>query len=117
MKVRIEKNTYVFDVQVEGGASMAVTLDSGAGCSVWPRGWYAGLGSKLLPKSQDVRMVAANGTDIPCFGQRVAPRWQRLIDYAQTYHYAPRTSRFPCYVYVCEVCVVSRYAWYAWYGM
>ena len=38
MKVRIEKNTHVFDVQVEGGEAMAVTLDSGAGCSVWARG-------------------------------------------------------------------------------
>ena len=71
MKVRVEKNTYVFDVQVEGGDSVAVTLDSGAGCSVWPRGWYAGSGSKLLPNTNDVRMVAANGTDIPCYGQRV----------------------------------------------
>ena len=40
---------------------MAVTLDSGAGCSVWPRGWYAGNGWKLLPKA----------ADIPCYGQRV----------------------------------------------
>lgn len=71
MKVRVEKNTYVFDVQVEGGESIAVTLDSGAGCSVWPRGWYAGSGSKLLPKTADIRMVAANGTDIPCYGQRI----------------------------------------------
>jgi ABC-type microcin C transport system duplicated ATPase subunit YejF len=71
MKVRVEKNTYVFDVQVEGGESIAVTLDSGAGCSVWPRGWCAGSGSKLLPKTADIRMVAANGTDIPCYGQRI----------------------------------------------
>ena len=69
--MRVEKNTYVFDVQAGGGESMAVTLDSGAGFSVWPKGWFAGSGSRLLPKTADVRMVAANGTDIPCHGQRV----------------------------------------------
>ena len=42
MKVWIDKDTSFFDVQFEGGEAMAVTLDSGACCSVWPRGWYAG---------------------------------------------------------------------------
>ena len=71
MKVKVEKNTYVFDIQVEDGEKITVTLDSGAGCSVWPRGWNPGKDSKLLPRDQSVRMVAANGTDIPCYGQRV----------------------------------------------
>ena len=49
MKIRVERNTYVYDVQMEDGAMVTVTLDSGAGCNVWPRGLKAG-GSMLLPK-------------------------------------------------------------------
>jgi len=71
MKVRVENNTYVFDVQVEGGAEVSVTLDSGAGCSVWPVGKFAGTTSRLFPKKEAVKMMAANGTIIPCHGQRL----------------------------------------------
>ena len=38
MMVRVENKTYVFDVQLEDGDVTTVTLDSGAGCHVWPRG-------------------------------------------------------------------------------
>ena len=55
MKVRIEKNTYVYDVQMEDGAMVTVTLDSGAGCNVWPKGVQAGA-SKLLPRQAGMKM-------------------------------------------------------------
>ena len=70
MEVRIERNTYVYDVQLEDGDEVTVTLDSGAGCNVWPRGKRAA-DSKLLPKQPGMSMKAANGTEITCYGQRV----------------------------------------------
>ena len=70
MKIRVEKNTYVYDVQMEDGSMVTVTLDSGAGCNVWPRGLKAG-SSKLLPRQGGMRMLAANGTEIDYYGQRI----------------------------------------------
>jgi hypothetical protein len=70
MEVRIERNTYVYDVQLEDGDEVTVTLDSGAGCNVWPRGKRAA-DSKLLPKQPGMSMKAANGTEITYYGQRV----------------------------------------------
>ena len=70
MKVRIEKNVFVYDVQMEDGQMVTVTLDSGAGCNVWPRGMPAG-SSKLRPPKKGVNMIAANGTPINYFGQRL----------------------------------------------
>ena len=70
MELRIERNTYVYDVQLEDGNEVTVTLDSGAGCNVWPRGMRAA-DSKLLPKQPGMSMKAANGTEIPYYGQRV----------------------------------------------
>ena len=34
MEVRVQKDTFVFDVQFEDGEQGAITLDSGAGCNV-----------------------------------------------------------------------------------
>ena len=70
MKVRIQDDTYVYDVQMEDGNMVTVTLDSGAGCNVWPRGLAAGL-EPLMAKKPSMRMVAANGSEIENFGQRV----------------------------------------------
>ena len=36
MAVRIEKGTFVFDVELEDGEISTITLVSGAGCHVWP---------------------------------------------------------------------------------
>ena len=69
MSMRIENETYVYDVQLEDGSVVTVTMDSGAGCSVWPRGKPAGK-SVLEPKKPGMRMTAANGTDIGYYGQR-----------------------------------------------
>ena len=42
MIVQIENGTYVFDVELDNGDMAKVTLDSGAGCNVWPKGKAAG---------------------------------------------------------------------------
>ena len=64
MEVREENGVYVMDVQFDDGTVDVITLDSGAGCNVWPKGRRAGKTSKLLPKKAGVGMVAANGTPI-----------------------------------------------------
>ena len=69
MEVRIGNGVYVFDVELDDGADVAITLDSGTGCSVWPKGSHAGLAAKMLPKEMVVGMVAANGTPITHHGQ------------------------------------------------
>ena len=46
-----------------------ITLDSGAGCNVWPRGRSGG-NSTLTPKKPGIGMVVANGTKIEHYGQR-----------------------------------------------
>ena len=69
MEVRIENGVYVIDVELDDGTVDVVTLDSGAGCSVWPKGRHAGT-AKMQPKKAGVGMVAANGTPIAHYGQR-----------------------------------------------
>ena len=69
MKVSIENGVYVYEIQMENGDTTKVTLDSGAGCNVWPKG--PPTGSKLRPKENGVKMVAANGTEITNYGKRL----------------------------------------------
>lgn len=69
MMVRIGNGTYVFDVELDNGDMTKVTLDSGAGRNVWPKGKAAGT-SKVTPKKSGVNMIAANGTQIGHYGQR-----------------------------------------------
>ena len=69
MAVKIVNDVYVFDVELDDGSTDVVTLDSGAGCSVWPHGRHAGT-SKMTEKKKCVGMVAANGTPIKHYGQR-----------------------------------------------
>ena len=70
MKVDVDKNVYVYQVQMDDGEMIAVTLDSGAGSNVWPRGLKAG-SSILKPPKKGLKMIAANGTPISNFGQRL----------------------------------------------
>ena len=70
MEVRVENGVYVMDVQFDDETVDVITLDSGAGCNVWPKGRRAGKTSKLLPKKAGVGMVAASGTPIEYHGQR-----------------------------------------------
>lgn len=67
--LRVEKGTYVFDVEYESGEVGAITLDSGAGVSVWPEGLLPDV--PLLPKNPHLRMTAANGSDIENLGMKV----------------------------------------------
>ena len=69
MQVKIENGVYVYEIQMENGDMAKVTLDSGAGCNVWPRGLQSG--AALRPKKEGMRMVAANGTDIANYGRRL----------------------------------------------
>ena len=69
MAVRVVNDVYVFDVELDDDTHDVVTLDSGAGCSVWPKGRHAGR-AKMQPKKAGVGMVAANGTPIEHYGQR-----------------------------------------------
>ena len=67
--LKVVNDVYVFDVEFDDGAMDVVTLDSGAGCSVWPHGRHAGT-AKMTEKKKRVGMVAANGTPIKHYGQR-----------------------------------------------
>ena len=37
MQIREANGTFVYDVKLENGEVCTITLDSGAGCNVWPR--------------------------------------------------------------------------------
>ena len=69
MKLRKEKGVYVIDVKYENGDEGAITLDSGAGVSVWPKNWKTD--AKMMPKKKGLKMIAANGTSIENIGQKV----------------------------------------------
>lgn len=69
MELRIQDNTYVYDIQMEDGSINTVILDSGAACNVWPRSKASG--AKLMPRKEGIKMVAANGTSINYYGQRL----------------------------------------------
>ena len=57
------------DVEFEGGEADTITLDSGAGCNVWPRRKKAK--APLRPRKPGLRMIAANGTEIDNIGQKL----------------------------------------------
>ena len=59
---------YVFDVQCQNSEEGTITLDSGAGVSVWPKELtqYA---AETLPKKPGLNMIAANGTPIENVGR------------------------------------------------
>ena len=69
MEVRVEDGVYVFDVEIEEGGKETITLDSGAGKSVWPKGRAAGK-SRVVKSNDNTKLVAANGTEIKNFGVR-----------------------------------------------
>ena len=69
IKLRIDKGTYVFDVEYHNGEEGAITLDSGAGVSVWPDGWLKDV--PMMPKGPRLRMTAANGSAIENLGTKV----------------------------------------------
>ena len=70
MKVDVAQNVYMYQVQMVDGGMISVTVDSGAGCNVWPSGLKAG-SSILKPPKRRLNMIAANGTPISCLGHRL----------------------------------------------
>ena len=69
MELRVDNGVYVMDVELDDQTVDAITLDSGAGCNVWPKDRHAG-SANMTPKKAGVGMVAANGTPIQYHGQR-----------------------------------------------
>ena len=70
MQMRKDRGTFVFDVVYEDTKETGtVTLDSGAGVSVWPRAKVKE--GTLLHKKPGLKMIAANGTEIRNEGQKV----------------------------------------------
>ena len=68
MKLYLSRhNTFCFDVQYPDGTECAITLDSGAGASVWPRKLQKDV--PLLKKADGMRLIAANGTEIANYGR------------------------------------------------
>jgi hypothetical protein len=70
MMLTEERGTFVFEVEfLDDGKAGKITLDSGAGVSVWPKALKTEL--PILPPQAGLKMVAANGTKIDNFGQRL----------------------------------------------
>lgn len=70
MLLKKDKGTYVFEVQyLDDGKTGCITLDSGAGVSVWPKSMKENI--ETLPKAVGLNMVAANGTRIANYGQKL----------------------------------------------
>ena len=68
LKLREERGVYVMDVEYDSGKTGCITLDSGAGVSVWPKQ----LGTEgLMPAEKGLKMVAANGTEIKNLGTKL----------------------------------------------
>jgi hypothetical protein len=66
MPLRVERGTFVFDVEYTDGSPGTITLDSGAGVNVWPEHLLPAI--PMQPPEQGLRMTAANGTEIPSRG-------------------------------------------------
>ena len=73
--LRKERGVFVIDVRYESGEEGTITLDSGAGVSVWPKDLQPSV--KMLPRKEGLRMIAANGTVIDNIGQKII-RFQGL---------------------------------------
>ena len=70
MMLKKDKGTFVFEVEyLDDGEKGHITLDSGAGVSVWPKKLKEAL--KTFPKKKGLSMVVANGTKIENFGQKL----------------------------------------------
>ena len=66
--LRIERGVYVFDTILPTGETATIALDSGAGVCVWPETWQ--VAGALEARDESLQMIAANGTQISCIGQK-----------------------------------------------
>ena len=69
LAIRVDRGTYVFDVEFANGEDGTITLDSGAGVNVWPQEMLPEL--PLMAKEPGLRMTAANGTSIANLGTKL----------------------------------------------
>ena len=69
MEVKIQDETFVFDVEFENGENGTITLDSGAGVNVWPKDKLKEI--PMIPRNANLKMSAANGTEIKNYGQKI----------------------------------------------
>ena len=69
MKLRVEGGVYVFDVVYNDGTAGTITLDSGAGVHVMPKGLQKMV--EMQPKQVGLKLSAANGTTIENLGTKV----------------------------------------------
>jgi hypothetical protein len=69
MEMRKDRGTFVVDVEYRNGEVGVITVDSGAGVSVWPQGMQQGV--PMGPKDEGLTMTAANGTPIANLGTKV----------------------------------------------
>ena len=60
MEVRVKDETFVFDVELTNGESEVITLDSGAGVHVWPRGRCEDVSACVPPKGPPSQTWAAS---------------------------------------------------------
>jgi hypothetical protein len=67
--LRVERGTFVFDVQYQGGTCGTITLASGAGVNVWPEHLLTEV--PMGPPDAGLRMTAANGTQIASCGTKL----------------------------------------------
>ena len=59
----------VEDVEAKEAKKVKITIDSGAGLSVWPASWVSP--GEVRPSTKRVRLEAANGTPIKVHGEKV----------------------------------------------
>jgi hypothetical protein len=69
LAMRVERGTYVFDVEYEDGEEGSITLDSGAGVNVWPMNLQKKV--PMMAKQKGLKMMAANGTEIENMGRKM----------------------------------------------
>jgi hypothetical protein len=77
MPLRVERGTFVFDVEYTDGSPGTITLDSGAGVNVWPEHLLPAI--PMQPPEQGLRMTAANGTEIPSRGVKTVEFKSRCV--------------------------------------
>ena len=58
-----------FHVEYEGGKERSITLDSGAGVNVLPKGLQKAV--PTMPKQKGLKMPAASGTEIENLGRKM----------------------------------------------
>ena len=68
MILRKDNGVYVMDVIYADGTAGVITLDSGAGMSVWPKTLQTQV---PMTRKSDIHLTAANGTAIENLGNKV----------------------------------------------